>query len=220
MSTEAATLARIRRWLWGGVALVAALYVASVLYGLVFRDRNATSAPTAPVTSSGIARVGGSFSLTEHTGKTVTDADFSTHPKIIYFGWTRDPDLTPAALQVLIAALGRRPQGATPIQPLFITLDPERDLPERLSTYLAAIPSPIAGPTIVGLTGAAPHIKDLAAAYKLYWKRIEDPSLPGGYSIDFASLYYVMGAGGKFVGVVPHTTNTAELAEELAKLVP
>ena len=121
---------------------------------------------------------------------------------------------------MLIASLGRRSQGATPIPPLFITLDPERDRPERLATYLAAIPSPLAGPTIVGLTGAAPHIKDLAAAYKLYWRRIEDPSLPGGYSIDFASHYYVMGAGGNFVGVVPHTTNATELAEELAKLVP
>lgn len=219
----AALAARLRWVLWALVAL--AISSASVAYLLrLTQDR---SLP--PAVATGTAQIGGPFSLVDQTGKIVTQQSLVGYTSVIFFGWTHDPDQTPAALQVLTTVLGKRSKAASAIRPVFVTLDPDRDNPARLSTYLSAVLPPAgqtsvgqtsAGETIVGLTGNSDQIKDLASAYKLYWKRIDDASLPSGYSIDFAPLYYVMGAGGNFLGAVPYTTNAAELAQEIARLVP
>lgn len=168
-----------------------------------------------PPTFTGVAQVGGAFVLTNQRGERVSDKDLFTGNVVLTFGWTYDPDLTPAALQVLAAALASTPAARRSARAAFVTLDPARDTPERLRAFLSAH-----DPTIVGLTGTDADIKDLASAYKLYWKRIDDASLQGGYSIDFASLYYVMGVGGNFLGVVPYTNDATELAEEIGKLLP
>jgi protein SCO1/2 len=163
----------------------------------------------------GDSRVGGPFALTDQTGRAVTDQDLRGRPFILYFGWTHDPDLTPAALQVLGAALADvgRGGGAAP-RVVFATLDPDRDAPSAVATFLAKHAN---GAT--GLTGSDAQIAALASAYKLYWKRIPESSLPAGYSIDHASQYYVMGEDGAFLGHIPHTTERAELAREIKRLL-
>jgi protein SCO1 len=98
--------------------------------------------------------------------------------------------------------------------PLFISLDPERDNPQQLNDFVKRIDT-----RLTALIGSAEETTALAKAFKLYFKALPDKTLPGGYSIDHASLYYVLGADGRFLGVVPHTTDSAALALELNRLM-
>lgn len=199
---------RVALWAWVSVGFALALFGALHLAPLRHHTKELPA-----MTSFGVAEVGGPFDLINQRGERVSDRLVFSRASILIFGWTNDLDATPAALQVLKAAQASQPI-LRALQLVFVTLDPKRDTPERLSAYLASFDA-----TMVGLTGTAAQIRDLAAAYKLYWRRFDDASLPGGYSVDFASLYYVMGAGGTFLGVVPYTTNVAELAEEIGKLL-
>lgn len=203
------SLRALRLVSWGALAL-AVIAVAAVY--LVRSTVQNGSLPAIEI--KGQAQVGGPFTAVDQTGRRVTEKDVLARGAIVTFGWSADPDMTPAALQVLAAAVSLPVLKDRAPQAIFVSLDPARDTPERLKPYLERF-----NPTFVGLTGGEAEIRNLASAYKLYWKRVDDASLPGGYGIDFASLYYVMGPGGNFIGFVPYTTNVAELAEELGKLL-
>ncbi len=156
--------------------------------------------------------IGAPFVLIDHTGHTVSDASYRGRPLVLYFGWTSDPDIGPAALQVLVSALTRLGAKGEAVVPLFITLDPAWDTHERLALFVAKL-----HPRLVGLTGSTQEIDALASAYRLYFKRIASASLPNGHSLEHTSHYYVLGTDGRFLTVIPHTTDGGELARELSK---
>lgn len=188
------------------VALAVALI--GVLGWLEFTRRDAPA-----VVISGTADVGGAFDLVDQGGRRVTADTLLGRPFVVYFGWSHDPDLTPAALQVLAAALQHPRLGAEALRAVFITIDAERDTPARLAAYAHRIDE-----RLVALTGSAEELARVARAYKHYAKRLPDAALPGGFGFDHASLYYVIGADGAFRGVVPHTTDAQALAGELLRL--
>ena len=198
-----------RLTLWGVVGLAG---IAAVVVHVSRPSLQSGSLPDVEIT--GQAQVGGPFTAIDQTGRRVTDRDVLARGAIMTFGWSADPDMTPAALQVLAGAVALPLLKDRAPPPVFVSLDPVRDTPERLKPYLERF-----HPTFVGLTGSEAEIRNLASAYKLYWKRVDDASMPGGYGIDFASLYYVMGPGGNLMGVVPYTSNVTELAEEIGKLL-
>jgi protein SCO1 len=167
-----------------------------------------------PTWVSGTADVGGPFTLMDTSGRPVSDRDFRGRTVIIYFGWRLDPDLTPAALQILSSAMERIGPKSGRLAALFISLDAERDTPRQLFDFTEKIDA-----RIIPLIGSTEQTTALAKAFKLYFKTLPDPTLPQGYSIDHASLYYVMGSDGAFLGVVPHTTDSAALARELNRLM-
>lgn len=191
---------------WIGFAVAVAVVVATTAVLL-----SADHAP--PVVHMGEAQVGGPFSLTSHDARTVTDGDLRGRPFVVYFGWTRDPDLTPAALQVLSEALRLLGGGPNVPRPIFITLDPERESQADLANFVARF-----GDGIVGLRGSPEATASIVRDYKLYVARIPAQALPGGYSIDHASLYYVMGSDGRFRGLIAHTTDVSDLAAEIRRL--
>lgn len=166
-----------------------------------------------PVVHHGVADVGAPFSLTDHLGRAVTDQSLRGRPVVIYFGWTRDPDLTPAALQILSSALDHLGPTAGAIVPIFITIDPERDSMKDLKAFVVRF-----HPRLIGLIGKKDGTDALIRAFRLYAAQIPDASLPGGYRLDHASLYYVLGADFRFRGLVPHTTDVGVLAAELENL--
>jgi cytochrome oxidase Cu insertion factor (SCO1/SenC/PrrC family) len=168
--------------------------------------------PTPRVIVSGEANVGASFSLTNQRGQTITDRDFNGRIRLIYFGFTTDPDITPAALQVMAAALDKLGPKGDAVAPLFLTIDPARDTPSVLEAYLTRIDK-----RLIGLTGTPDAMQSLTAAYHLQYKRIEGPSLPSGYSFSHQSLYYLMDREGRFITFVPHTNDPGELADNLRK---
>lgn len=110
--------------------------------------------------------IGGPFALIDHTGQPRTDTDFRGKLLLIYFGYTNCPDICPADLmQIGLAMNGLGPAGEA-VQPLFITLDPERDTAARLADYV-----PLFHPRLIGLTGSAEEIRRVALAFKVYYAK-------------------------------------------------
>ncbi len=168
----------------------------------------------APKTSSvtvGQALVGGSFELTAHTGERVTDKNFRGRLMLVYFGYTYCPDVCPAGLQVISAALDQLGPASTRIAPIFITVDPERDTVTVLNEYVSSFHK-----SLTGLTGSAQEISDVARAYRVYFRKVEDPAM-NTYLLDHTSFIYLMDGNGAFVTHFPHSIAPEKLAERLRR---
>jgi cytochrome oxidase Cu insertion factor (SCO1/SenC/PrrC family) len=170
--------------------------------------------PAVNIKSAGQALVGGPFSLTDQTGKRVTDQDFRGRFMLVLFGFTYCPDICPSALQVMSAALDKLGPKAERITPVLITVDPERDTPAQLAAYVKSF-----HPRLVGLTGSPAEIEGVIKAYRVYARKVPDPKSTAGFSIDHSALIYVMGPDGKYRAHFTPATSVDAMAERLAGLV-
>src|SRR4051794_23249211 len=116
--------------------------------------------PSINVRSVGQALVGGPFTLTDQTGKRVTDQDFRGKFLLVFFGFTNCPDVCPTALQVMAAALDKLGRNAERVAPVFISIDPEHNKPAVLASYVASF-----HPRLVGLTGSQAEIDAVTKSY-------------------------------------------------------
>jgi cytochrome oxidase Cu insertion factor (SCO1/SenC/PrrC family) len=172
----------------------------------------ALDALTSPrVMTIGKAAVGGPFELIDHTGRRITDQDFRGRYMLVFFGFTHCPDVCPAALQVMSAALDRLGSNADRITPILITLDPERDTPEQLAEYITSF-----HPRLIGLTGSASQIAAAAKAYRVYYKKSPTEGAADTYTIDHTSIVYLMGPGGQLVAHFTHATTVDDMAARIA----
>ena len=166
------------------------------------------------VRSVGQVLVGGPFTLTDHTGKRVTDEDFRGKFLLLFFGYTNCPDVCPTALQIMAAALDKLGQNAQRITPVLISVDPEHDTPAVLASYVQSF-----HPRLVGLTGSPAEIDAVTRAYRVYVKKVPDPKSTTGYSIDHSSIIYVMGPDGTYRAHFTHATTPDAMADRLAGLL-
>ncbi len=159
--------------------------------------------------------IGGPFTLINHRGETVSDADFRGQPLLVYFGFTYCPDVCPLALQKLSLALERlSPADAAVFQPILITVDPERDTPEVLSAYVSSNGFPA---NLVGLTGAEADIAAVAAAYRVFYERVDTPDSYADYLVDHTSVIYLMDETGAFVEPYTHASAPEDIAAGLQR---
>jgi cytochrome oxidase Cu insertion factor (SCO1/SenC/PrrC family) len=158
---------------------------------------------------SGQASVGGPFELTDHTGRPRTDADFRGKLLLIYFGFTHCPDACPTELLSISLALEKLGLAADAVQPLFITVDPQRDTPAVLANYVSSF-----HPRLVGLTGEPAAIKAVARAYKTYFARSAGGSADN-YSVDHTGFIYVVGPDGRYRGFLPPQLTPDQIAEAI-----
>ncbi|MFN7180405.1 SCO family protein [Hyphomonas sp.] len=169
----------------------------------------------ADCTSRAYPEIGGPISLIDHTGKRVTEADFQGRPALVYFGFTYCPDVCPMALTTLAAAYRKLPEGKTIPQTLLISVDPERDTPEALATYVSSKAFPEG---LVGLTGTDAEIRAAADAFKADYSRIEQPESLSEYTMDHTSLIYVMDGDWKIRSFFTHADTADTISECLGKL--
>jgi protein SCO1/2 len=108
--------------------------------------------------------IGGPFKLTDDKGRTVTDVDYRGRWMLVFFGYSNCPDECPLTLQKMATALKDLDPLADKIVPLFITVDPVRDTPSRLASYLENFDT-----RIIGLTGSDEQIAAVAKAYRVYY---------------------------------------------------
>lgn len=150
--------------------------------------------------------VGGPLALTDHNGVPRTEADFRGKLLVVYFGFTYCPDICPTDLQNIGLALDRLGAASEAVQPLFITLDPERDTAAHLKDYV-----PMFHPRLIGLTGDAAAVRRAADAYKVYYAKV--PNEKGDdYTIDHTAFIYLIGRDGSYLGFVPPNTDADRLA--------
>ena len=158
----------------------------------------------------GRGTVGGPFTLTDQNGQKRSDSEFRGKLMIVYFGYTFCPDVCPADLMAITQALDALGAAAEGVQPVFITVDPERDTP-LLKDYVEAF-----HPSLVGLTGSAEEIRKVANSYTAYSRKVPGER-KGEYSIDHAGVIYLMGRDGEYLGFLPPQTAPEKLTEVLRK---
>ncbi len=153
--------------------------------------------------------IGGPFKLTDDKGHTVTDADYRGRWMMVFFGYSSCPDECPLTLQKMAAALNALGPLADGIAPLFITVDPARDTPERLSEYLANFDR-----RIIGLTGNSAQIAAVAKAYRVYFSPAEHEQ-SGADLVSHSTFLYLMNPSGKLDALFSQDTSADNLTAAL-----
>jgi protein SCO1/2 len=164
------------------------------------------------VQTSGKALIGGPFTLVGRDGKPVTDQAFRGKYMLVFFGFTHCPDICPAELQVMAAALDELGPKANEIIPIFITLDPERDTPMVVSDYVTNF-----SPRFVGLTGSSEQIAAAAKAYRVVYSKFQQDKTSSDYSIDHSALVYLMGKDGEYITHFAYGTPVWQMTETLRR---
>jgi len=156
---------------------------------------------------SGTASVGGPFSLTTQAGQTLTEADLRGAPFLVFFGFTHCPDICPTKLFEISEALRAAGPKGERLKALFVSVDPGRDTPEVLKSYLGSF-----DPRIIGLTGDQAAVDATVRAYRAYARKV--PLKDGDYTMDHTALVYLMDKRGGFVGAFNIERPPAEAAAE------
>ncbi|WP_237217221.1 SCO family protein [Falsiroseomonas oryziterrae] len=151
--------------------------------------------------------LGGPFSLTDHTGRAVTEADFAGRFLLLYFGFTYCPDVCPTELGVIAAAVDALGEQGERVTPVLITVDPERDTPEALADYVSRF-----HPRMVGLTGTAQQVAAAARAYRVYYARVQRPDMTQ-YLMDHSSFIYLVGPDARVRALFRPETSPEAIAQ-------
>ena len=161
----------------------------------------------------GRGEIGGPFELIDHTGRRRTDTDFRGRLLLVYFGYMFCPDICPTDLQAIAAAVDELGPAGAHVQPLFISVDPERDTPSQLAHYVGSF-----HPRLIGLTGSAQEIRSVAMAYKVWYAKVDDPRM-ATYVMEHSAYIYLIDAKGGYVGFFPPGTSPERLAKAIAPLL-
>jgi cytochrome oxidase Cu insertion factor (SCO1/SenC/PrrC family) len=159
---------------------------------------------------AGSLAIGGPFTLVDQNGATRQPEDFRGKLMLIYFGYTYCPDVCPTELQTMSAALEQLGGKAAAVQPIFITVDPERDTPEQMKSYAENFDS-----RLIALTGSAAQVAEAAKSYRVFYEKAKQPD--GSYAMDHSSIVYLMGRDGKYRAHFGPGTSAASMAEAIAK---
>lgn len=147
------------------------------------------------------ARIGGPFTLTDQDGKAVRWDDFKGSYRLVYFGYTYCPDVCPVDLQRIMQAFSRfekaNPALAARVQPILISVDPDRDTPAVLKTYVAAF-----HPRLIGLTGTPEEIAKVARDFVVIYNR-EDSAGSSDYLVGHSRTPYLFDPDGAPLALVP-----------------
>ncbi|HTZ35176.1 MAG TPA: SCO family protein [Stellaceae bacterium] len=180
---------------------------AGVLLGVAFREqgRGVAGGPLG-------AAIGGKFSLVDQNGKPFTDANLKGKWQLVFFGYTHCPDVCPTALNDLSLALDQLGNKRSTVGIVFISVDPERDTPAVLKSYVGSFDGPI-----VGLTGTPAEVAQAAKDYKVYYAK--HPTAGGGYDMDHSALIYIMDPQGRFTATFTPEDTSETMAKRLEKLL-
>ena len=154
--------------------------------------------------------IGGPFTLTDQSGRKRSDSEFRGKLMIVYFGYTYCPDVCPADLMAITQALDALGPAAENVQPIFITVDPERDN-KVLGEYVRAFHK-----SLIGLTGSTEEIRKVANSYKAFYAKVPGER-SGEYGIDHTGVIYLIGRSGEYLGFMPPQTDSERLTEVLRK---
>jgi protein SCO1/2 len=159
-------------------------------------------------------RIGGPFSLVDDRGNHVTDRSYPGKYLLVYFGYASCPDICPATLNTLAAAMGRLGRKADLVQPLFITIDPTHDTTAVLHRYVAAF-----SPRLIGLSGTKANLDMVADEYRVL--RIPHPAADdrSSFTLDHSSVLYLMAPDGTFIAPVPADASELVMARAIARNV-
>ena len=163
------------------------------------------------------AAIGGPFTLTSSAGKTVHWDDFKGHYRIVYFGYTYCPDACPTDVSRFSLGLKKfeseHPKLGAKVQPIFISVDPERDTPAKVGEFVANF-----HPRLTGLTGTPAQVKQAADAFKIYYEK-GPVAKDGSYFVNHSTVTYLFGPKGEPLAILPTDKGPDAVAAELQRWV-
>jgi len=190
------------------IVLAAVLVVAAgALLALAVRETPRGAAGTALASA-----IGGPFRLIDQNGKPVSDADLKGKWQLVFFGYTHCPDTCPTALNEIALALDQLGVKRGEVEIVFITVDPERDTPEVMKSYVQSFDAPI-----IALTGSPDAVAQAAKAYRVYYAK--HPRGDGDYDMDHSAVIYVMNPEGRFTATFTPDSTADAIAQRLQKLI-
>jgi protein SCO1/2 len=193
---------------WIGLAIAALLIMAAgAVLGLALRDTPKGVAGTALASA-----IGGPFQLVDQNGKAFTDANLKGKWHLVFFGYTHCPDTCPTVLNEIALALDKLGKKKDQVSVVFISVDPDRDTPAVLKSYVESFDAPV-----VALTGTAAEVKQAAADYRVYYAK--HPRSDGDYEMDHSAVIYVMDPQGRFTATFNPDTQADAMATRLEKLM-
>jgi protein SCO1/2 len=163
-------------------------------------ERRADAARLMNELMSGRAAVGGPFALTDASGRERKLGEFRGRLVLLYFGYAYCPDVCPTDLAAIGGALRALGPQAAQVQPIFVTLDPQRDTPDVLRQYVAAF-----HPSFIGLRGSEAQTREVALRYKVFYEKV-------GEFIDHAAFTFLIDRDGKYVAFFPPGTRAERMA--------
>jgi len=188
---------------FAGVLVIAA----GVLLALALRETPRGAAGTALASA-----IGGQFQLLDQNGKPFSDANLKGKWHLIFFGYTHCPDACPTALNEMSLALDRLGIKRDEVGVVFITVDPERDTPDVLKSYVQSFDAPI-----VALTGSPEAVAQAAKAYRVFYAK--HPRADGDYDMDHSAVIYVMNPEGRFTATFTPDSSADAIVQRLQKLI-
>lgn len=198
---------KVRRALW--LAVVVAAAASSVLW-LTARTTSNAEVQLARMNQSFAA----DFELTDHTGATQVDENFRGRWMLVFFGFTNCPDICPMGLSSIAQVMNDLGPDSAVVQPLFITVDPERDTPNVLAEYV-----PLFGADILGLSGSPEQIERTAETFKVYYQKIEEASAPDGYTMGHTSSFMLFDPQGEFSRIYEFDRDPADIVADLRERI-
>jgi len=203
------------------IALVAALAALAVTGFVVWQYSN-QQASVSGVDGSVLSfqpqkDVGAPYSLVDSSGERLDSGTFAGKYQLIYFGYTYCPDICPTELLIMgqtVRSLAETaPEKASKIQPIFITVDPERDTPSLMGEYVANFHD-----RMIGLTGPVDDVAKVAHDFRVYYAKVDGED-PENYLMDHSSFLYLVGPDDRLVAMIRPNGDPDAMARELDRLV-
>ncbi|NRP35398.1 MULTISPECIES: SCO family protein [unclassified Marinobacterium] len=184
--------------------IIVMLILAAVIVSLVYLKPNNSYQPV---------QLGGEFQGKSIDGD-VSLSDFRGKLVLLYFGYTSCPDICPTSLTSMKFAFNELDdEQLNQIQPIFYSVDPDRDSLEQLQVY-----SQFFSPLILGMTGSRQQIDSAIKLYGAYYRMVEQPDSAMGYTVDHSSKIYLIDQQGEFLGSVSHN-NPNQLVEKIRSIL-
>jgi protein SCO1/2 len=197
-------LKRIRIVLWAACAIPLLALIAVGVLELTQRG-NGAGAPQA-------GGIGGPFKLASSTGGELSSDDLKGRPFIVFFGFTRCPEICPTTISDISSWLDALGPDGKQIKALFVSIDPERDSVASMKDYLSSF-----NDQIVGLTGTPEQIAQVAKEYRVYYAK--HPLKDGDYTMDHSAVIYLMDRQGNFAGTLTYGDKAEDAVAKLKRLL-
>lgn len=191
-----------------------ALRLAAAALPLALLPACSGAAPAEPPPLEG-ARIGGPLNLIDQNGRRFDDGRLAGRFRLVYFGYAYCPDVCPVDMARLTAGVkaleARDPELGARLQPIFVSVDPERDTPDALRAFASNF-----HPRLIALTGTAAELEPVKQAWAVHGSRVPG-SDDGSYLVDHTRIAYLMGPAGEPLAIVPHDAPPAAIADELQR---
>ena len=155
------------------------------------------------------------YLLQDPNGRSVSSEEFFGRYQLIAFGYTYCPDICPTTLVEMAAILKLLDEQSKQLQPIFITIDPERDSGQVLKTYTEFFDS-----RILALTGSPALVRRAADNFKIRYSKVVEPGAkPGSYAVDHSAGMILLGPDGQFIKKFPFAMPVDQIATQITALI-